>query len=35
MFDMKRLNSLLGIQLEHTLLAFLSVEQRVGRKVEH
>jgi YesN/AraC family two-component response regulator len=34
MFDMKRLNSLLGIQLEHTLLAFLSVEQRVGRSVE-
>ena len=32
MFDLKRLNSLLGIQLEHTLLAFLSVEKRSGRQ---
>lgn len=29
--DLKRLNANLGIQLEHTLLAFLNVEQRIGR----
>jgi CheY-like chemotaxis protein len=29
MFDLKRLNSSLGIQLEHTQLAFLNVEERI------
>jgi ActR/RegA family two-component response regulator len=32
MFDLKRLNANLGIQLEHTLSAFLNVEQRIGRQ---
>ena len=32
MFDLKRLNASLGIQLEHTQLAFLSVEQRIGKQ---
>ncbi len=31
MFDLKRLNANLGIQLEHTLLAFLNVEQRLAQ----
>ena len=30
MIDLKRLNANLGIQLEHTQLAFLNVEQRIG-----
>jgi CheY-like chemotaxis protein len=29
MFDLKRLNGSLGIQLEHTQLAFLNVEERI------
>jgi CheY-like chemotaxis protein len=29
MFDLRRLNASLSIQLEHTLLAFLNVEQRI------
>lgn len=32
MFDLKRLNASLGIQLEHTQMAFLNVEQRIGRQ---
>jgi hypothetical protein len=35
MFDLMRLNASLAIQLEHTLLAFLNVEQRIGRKAGH
>ncbi len=31
MFDLKRLNASLNIQLEHTLLAYLKAEQRMGR----
>ena len=34
MFDLKRLNDSLGIQLEHTLIAFLNVEERIGRQTE-
>jgi hypothetical protein len=34
MFDLRRLNTTLGIQLEHTLLAFLNVEQRIGHESE-
>lgn len=32
MIDLKRLNANLGIQLEHTQLAFLNVEQRIGHQ---
>jgi ActR/RegA family two-component response regulator len=32
MFDLKRLNDTLGLQLEHTLMAFLKVEQRIRRQ---
>jgi DNA-binding response OmpR family regulator len=32
MFDLRRLNANLGVQLEHTLLAFLSVEQRIAER---
>lgn len=32
MFDLKRLNSSLGIQLEHTQMAFLNMEQRIGHQ---
>jgi diphthamide biosynthesis methyltransferase len=32
MFDLKRLSASLSLQLEHTLLAFLKVEQRIGRE---
>ena len=31
MFDLKRLNTNLGIHLEHTLLAFLNVEHRLAQ----
>jgi len=31
MFDLRCLNALLGIQLEHMLQAFVNVEQRIGR----
>ena len=34
MFDLKRLNASLSIQLEHTLLAFLNAEQRIGRQAD-
>jgi CheY-like chemotaxis protein len=34
MFDLKRLNTSLSIQLEHTLLAFLNAEQRIGRQAD-
>jgi ActR/RegA family two-component response regulator len=34
MFDLRRLNANLGVQLEHTLLAFLSVEQKIGSHAE-
>ncbi len=33
MFDLKRLNAYLGIQLKHTQLAFLNVEQRLGHQL--
>jgi ActR/RegA family two-component response regulator len=32
MFDLKRLNDSLSLLLQHTLLAFLSVEERIGRQ---
>lgn len=32
MFDLKRLNDNLGIQFEHTLVAFLNVEHRIGHQ---
>jgi CheY-like chemotaxis protein len=32
MFDLKRLNASLSLQLEHTLLAFLNMDQRIGRQ---
>ena len=32
MFDLKRLNASLSIQLEHTLLAYLEAERRIGRQ---
>jgi DNA-binding response OmpR family regulator len=32
MFDLMRINANLGIQLEHTLLAYLNVEQRIGHQ---
>lgn len=35
MSDLKRLNASLSIQLEHTLLAYLEAEQRIGRQAEH
>jgi DNA-binding response OmpR family regulator len=34
MFDLKRLNASLSIQLEHTLVAFLDAEQHGARKAE-
>lgn len=33
MIDLKRLNANLGIQLEHTQLAFLKVEQRISHQL--
>ncbi len=33
--DLKRLNASLSTQLEHTLLAYLEAEQRIGRQAEH
>ena len=35
MFDLKRLNASLSIQLEHAQLAFLNVEQRSSHQAEH
>ncbi len=32
MFDLKRLNASLSLQLEHTLMAFIDAERRVGRQ---
>jgi ActR/RegA family two-component response regulator len=34
MFDLKRLNDTLGLQLEFTQMAFQNVEQRIGRRAE-
>ena len=34
MFDLKRLNTSLGIQLEHTQLAFLSVAERIESQAQ-
>jgi hypothetical protein len=32
MVDLKRLNSILGMQLEHTQQAFLNVEERIEKQ---
>jgi CheY-like chemotaxis protein len=34
MFDLKRLNNSLGVQLEHTQLAFLNVEERIESRAQ-